>query len=182
LRWLCKQLRTVALEKMPEHKKWEKIYVVVPKFLLSEYSGMGSKLQGLGVYIQPLSSATLGDTELGVDIDVGTQGESDSTDPNGEATRSKRYVAPFSYLSLYVLDPKTMTVIEKNNRHDFQKLFDPNSPALDVANTIPTEFLASRIERLIERSASRAVNDKEGPATVEVGEVKAVTGKPEPKK
>ncbi len=171
-----------ALEKMPEHKKWEKIYVVVPKFLLSEYSGMGSKLQGLGVYIQPLSSATLGDTELGVDIDVGTQGESDTTDPNGEATRSKRYVAPFSYLSLYVLDPKTMTVIEKNNRHDFQKLFDPNSPALDVANTIPTDFLASRIERLIERSASRAVNDKEGPATVEVGEVKPVNAKPEAKK
>ncbi len=171
-----------ALEKMPEHKTWEKIYVVVPKFLLSEYSGMGSKLQGLGVYIQPLSSATLADSELGVDIDVGTQGESDTTDPNGEATRSKRYVAPFSYLSLYVLDPKTMTVIEKNNRHDFQKLFDPNSPALDVANTIPTDFLASRIERLIERSASRAVNDKEGPATVEVGEVKPVTSKAEPKK
>jgi hypothetical protein len=171
-----------ALEKMPERAKWDKIYVAVPKFLLSERSGMGTKLHGLGVYIQPLSSATLSDNELGVDIDVGSSGESDSTNPEGEAVRSKRYVAPFSYISTYVIDPRTMRVIEKNNRHDFQKLFDPNSPALDVANSIPTDFLVSRIETLIERSAAKSVNDKEGPATVEVGEVKPVTGKPEPKK
>lgn len=171
-----------ALEKMPERAKWDRIYVAVPKFLLSERSGMGTKLQGLGVYVQPLSSATISDNELGVDIDVTTIGESDTTDPEGEAVRSKRYVAPFSYISTYVIDPRTMTVIEKNNRHDFQKLFDPNSPALDVANTIPTEFLVSRIERLIERSASKSVNDKEGPATVEVGDVKPVTGRTETKK
>ncbi len=171
-----------ALEKMPERAKWDKIYVAVPKFLLSERSGMGTKLQGLGVYIQPLTSATLSDNELGVDIDVNSIGESDTTNPEGEAVRSKRYVAPFSYISTYVIDPRTMTVIEKNYRHDFQKLFDPNSPALDVANTIPTDFLVSRIERLIERSASKSVNDKEGPATVEVGDVKPVTGKPETKK
>lgn len=175
-----------AIEKMPERMNWDKVYVVTPKFLFSEYTGMGSKLQGFGVYVQPLSSATIqgdgNEFELGQEIDASGFGESDSTTPDGEGTKSKRYVAPFSYISTYVLDAKTLKVLEKNNRHDFQKLFDPMSTALDVANSIPTEFLAARIARLVERSVGKSVRDIDDKARIEVGDVKPVAKPAEPKK
>ncbi len=163
-----------VLEKDPARQTWDKIYIVTPKFLLSEYSGMGAKLQGLGVYIQPLKGGSIRDDEAGVDIDASTTGESDTLDPDGEGTKSKVYVAPYSYLSLYVLDAKTLRVIEKNTRHDFRKLFDPKSTALDVAKGIDLAFLGENIESLVERSVMKAVKDVEDKVRIEVGDVKPV--------
>jgi hypothetical protein len=169
------------LEKHPDRKNWDKVYVVTPKFLLSESSGMGAKLQGLGVYIQPLTGGSFGDIESGVDIDASLTGQSDTLDPDGEGTKSKVYVAPYSYLSLYVLDAKTLRVIEKNTRHDFRKLFDPKSTALDVAKSIDLAFLVENFESLIERSVIKSVKDVEDKVRIEVGEPKAVAKQPEPK-
>jgi hypothetical protein len=163
-----------ALENHPDRKSWDKIYIVTPKFLLSEYSGMGAKLQGLGVYIQPLKGGKFEDIESGTEIDASSNGESDTLDPDGDGVKSKVYVAPFSYLSLYVLDAKTMNVLEKNTRHDFRKLFDPKSTALDVAKSIDIAFLGENIESLVERSVMKAVKDVEDKARVEVGDVKTV--------
>lgn len=163
-----------GLENHPDRKNWDKIYIVTPKFLLSEYSGMGAKLQGLGVYIQPLKGGKIDDIESGTEIDASNNGESDTLDPDGDGVKSKVYVAPFSYLSLYVLDAKTMNVLEKNTRHDFRKLFDPKSTALDVAKSIDLAFLGENIESLVERSVMKAVKDVEDKARVEVGDVKTV--------
>ncbi len=163
-----------GLENHPDRKNWDKIYVVTPKFLLSEYSGMGPKLQGFGVYIQPLKGGKIDDIESGTEIDATNNAESDTLDPEGDGVKSKVYVAPFSYLSLYVLDAKTMNVLEKNTRHDFRKLFDPKSTALDVAKSIDLAFLGENIESLVERSVMKAVKDVEDKVRIEVGDVKPV--------
>ena len=52
-----------------------------------------------------------------------------------------------------------MNVLEKNTRHDFRKLFDPKSTALDVAKSIDLAFWARNIESLVERSVMKAVKD-----------------------
>ncbi|NJR72315.1 MAG: hypothetical protein HC782_04640 [Gammaproteobacteria bacterium] len=133
------------LEKRPERLTWDKIIVATPKYLQSERSGMGPKLHGLGVYVQPLTGArSIEGLDGDQDIDVSNQGESDTTNPeDGKKNRSKVYVAPYSYIQVYVIDPKTMKVIEKVARHDFTKLNDPNSTALDVGKSIPLDMLAS---------------------------------------
>jgi hypothetical protein len=161
------------LEKRPERATWDKIIVATPKYLQSERSGMGPKLHGLGVYVQPLTGGSLQGENGEQDIDVSGQGESDTTNPeDGKKNRSKVYIAPFSYIQVYVIDPKTMKVIEKNARHDFTKLNDPNSTALDVGKSIPLDVLASRMTALIERSAARAVAETEVGVTVTIQEVK----------
>src|SRR5262249_16835924 len=43
-----------ALATMPERKNWHRIILVTPRFLNVEREGMGPKLHGIGVYIQPL--------------------------------------------------------------------------------------------------------------------------------
>lgn len=168
-----------AVEKMPQRKDWDKIIVVAPKYMQSEYSGMGSKLSGLGVYIQALYSAKLTDTgteSLGSEIGISDSSGSGTTAPDGTKSMSTRYIAPFSYLQAWTLDAKTLAVIDKNARHDFTKLFDRQSTALNAALTIPDDVLASRILTLAERSAAGALGTDLS-ATVEIGDVTAIDPK-----
>ena len=162
------------LEKRPERATWDKIIVATPTYLLSERSGMGPKLHGLGVYVQPLTGGSIEGSDGNPEVDVSSQGESDTTNPeDGKKNKSKIYVAPYSYIAVYVIDPKTMRVIEKNARHDFQKLNDPTSTTLDIGRSIPLDVLANSVGALIERSAARAVSGTEIGVTVQIEEVKA---------
>jgi hypothetical protein len=161
------------LEKRPERMSWDKIIVATPKYLQSERQGMGPKLHGLGIYVQPLTGGSIQDLETGAEIDASSQGESDTTNPeDGKKNKSKVYVAPYSYIQVYVIDPKTMKVIEKVARHDYIKLNDPNSTALDVGKSIQLDDLASRMTGLIERSAARALGQTDVGVTVTIQEVK----------
>lgn len=162
-----------ALEPMPQRRDWDRIIVVTPSYVFSAHNGMGSKLNGLGVYVQPLESARLESENFSVDIDPTQQGEAATTGPGGKKSQSKLYIAPFSYLQVVTLDAKTLRVIDKNPRYDFQKLYDPASTSLNVENSLSPDFLADRIISLIELSAGRAVNENYG-AKVEVGDIKSV--------
>jgi hypothetical protein len=171
-----------ALEKMPQRKDWDKIIVVTPKYMQSEYSGMGSKLSGLGVYVQPLYSAKLNSSgsDSTNDLEVSESTGSDTRAPDGSKTKSKRYVAPYSYIQKWVLDAKTLKVLEKDARHDFSKLFDKQSTAINVAQSIPDDVLAERILTLAERSAASSMG-ADLSAVVQIGDVTAIdpkTGEP----
>lgn len=162
------------LSKHPDRLNWEKIIVATPKYLFTEREGMGPKLHGLGVYVQPLTGGSIEGSIDQAEIDVSAQGTSDTTDPNDTKSKnkSKIYVAPYSYIQVYVLDPKTMRVVEKIARHDYTKLNDPNSTAIDIGRSIPLDVLATRMTSLIERSAARAVGETEVGVTVTIQEVK----------
>ena len=161
------------LEKRPDRKDWDKIIVATPKYLFSEREGMGPKLHGLGIYIRPnLGANSIDDQEGFSQIDLGGVGEEDTINPGDKSkSPSKEYVAPYSYITVYVLDPKTMTVIEKNARHDFQKLYDRQSTALDIAKNLPLDMLAERAVSLAERSAARAVGETEYGVSVNIKDV-----------
>jgi hypothetical protein len=165
-----------ALEKMPERMNWEKIVIATPKYLQSQYSGMGPKLQGFGVYVQPLESNSLVGSDTPIEgINIDSQNASQTATPSGKRSRSSTYVAPYSYIQVWTLDAKTLKVINKNARHDFIKLSDPDSTVLDVQKSIPPEFLAARLERLIERSVTMAAGGKDPSGSVDIGEIKVVT-------
>lgn len=167
-----------ALEKMPQRADWDTIIVVTPKFLFSERSGMGSKLEGIGIYVQPLESANLQD-DAGAEI-LGSDGE-DTITPDGKpGVRSKVYVAPYNYTQTWVFDAKTLKVLETSARYEFQRVYDQTSTALNVANSIPAAKLADVLSKFVERSVARGVG--EALPTVEIGEIKPVaSGAAKPK-
>ena len=147
-----------ALEANPERAKWDRIVLVTPRFMNPGMAGMGSKLHGIGLYVQPIGRGRMG----AFDDEISTAIDPDTTSPTGEKNPSYRYVAPYFYAQVWVIDAKTMKVLETNERHDFQRLYDPDSPALDVAQTIPPEVLSGMMEKFVERAAARSLNDKEG--------------------
>jgi hypothetical protein len=159
------------LEKMPQRVEWERIYVVTPAYSALERDGMAAKLQGLGVYTQPLTSNT-GDFFGEPSLDMHS-GEKVMT-PDKLETRSGVYVAPYSYIEVWVLDPKTLAVIEKRATYDSQKLYDPMSGSLDMSQNIDKKVLAQRIVSLIDRSVYKAVTGNERRGTVELRDGKVI--------
>ena len=147
------------LEKMPQRLEWDRIVVVTPAYKLLDINGMATKLQGFGVFTQPLTSNTvnLGQGEM----DFAQQGREVVTTPEGKAIKSKVYVAPFSYISVWVLDPRTLAVLDKPRRFDDQKYADPLSGSLDVNQSVSKKFLAGRIVNLIDSSVGEAVMHSE---------------------
>lgn len=153
------------LEKNPQRAGWDQIIVVTPKWLMSERQGMGSKLSGIGLYVQPLGS----------ELDTSGEFVDDSVEDMGrQQVRSRRFVAPFFYVQVTTLDAKTLTTIRSESRYDFRKIVDKDSTALDVAAQFTPEQLASHMQRFVETSALRAVSEKADSGTVQVGPVKTV--------
>ena len=163
-----------TLEKFPQRQEWDLIIVVTPKFQFSERKGMGSKLEGIGVYVQPLESSKMGD-DSGNDI-LGSEGE-DTITPDGKPGKiSKRYVAPYNYTQTWVFDAKTLKVLDTSARYEFQRIYDQDSTAINVAQSIPVEKLATIFTNFVERSVARGVG--EALPSIEIGDIKAVGAPP----
>ena len=159
-----------ALEKMPQRAEWDTIIVVTPKFLFSGRQGMGSKLEGIGIYVQPLESNSL-DVDGGGEL-LGSEGEVTITPDGKPGKRSSVYVAPYNYTQTWVFDAKTLKVLETSARYEFQRVYDPESTALNVANSIPVAKLAEVLSNFIERSVARGVG--EALPSIEIGDIKPV--------
>ena len=147
-----------ALEANPERATWDRIVLVTPRFLNPEIKEMGSKLHGIGLFIQPIGRGPGGAFDDGISTAI----DADAISPTGEKNPTYRFVAPYFYAQVFVIDAKTMKVLETNERYDFQRMYDPDSPALDVAQSIPPEVLSGMREKFVERAAARSLNDREG--------------------
>ena len=153
------------LEKNPARKDWDQIIVVTPKWLMSERQGMGAKLSGIGMYVQPLGALSdVADEKMGDTVE----------NPDRTSTTSRTFVAPFFYVQVTTLDAKTLKTLRSESRYDFRKVVNKESAALDVEYGFTPEQLASTLTRFVETSALRAVNDKVGTDTVQVGPVKTL--------
>ncbi|MEO8384149.1 MAG: hypothetical protein ABI583_02820 [Betaproteobacteria bacterium] len=159
-----------ALEKMPQRLEWDTIVVVTPKFQYSGRKGMGTKLEGIGIYVQPITSATMTDDD-GSEI-LGSDGEETITPDGAPGKRSTRFVAPYNYTQTWVFDAKTLKVLETSARYEFQRVYDQNATAIDVAKSIPLEKMAAILSNFIERSVARGVG--ESLPSIEIGEIKPV--------
>ena len=161
-----------AFEKMPQRMDWDTIIVVTPKFQFSERKGMGSKLEGIGIYVQPLEKGSLGELADSSNDILGSDGEETITPDGKPGKRSGRYLAPYNYTQTWVFEAKTLTALETSARYEFQRVYDQNSTAINIANSIPIEKLGEVLSNFIERSVARGVG--EALPSVEIGEIRPV--------
>ena len=77
-----------ALERMPARKSWHRILVVTPRYMNSGREGLGDKLHGIGVYVQPAE-------KLPANREDYSRIEDETRGPDGAPGRSNRYVAPY---------------------------------------------------------------------------------------
>ncbi|HEY4079468.1 MAG TPA: hypothetical protein VGM81_02125 [Burkholderiaceae bacterium] len=169
------------LRQLPQRSEWDRIELLVPAYAFAEVAGMGPKLSGIGVYIQPLSkqSADFGgmggnDAITLSDVD----GDFRTINPNtGELGNSSVFVAPFMYFDRLTYDARTLVLVKRQRYFSNTKYADPMSSALDVADQMPQGQLIAKMVETIEHSAYKSVRQTKGEVTVSAPKpVSAVDG------
>jgi hypothetical protein len=161
-----------AFDRMPERKDWYQILVVTPRYVASERAGLGSKLSGVGIYVQPMERGVIGQNG-GIDTDIhDDQPGEDAVTPDGKPVQSGSFIAPFFYTQVWVLDAATLQVIHTTERFDFQRIRDPSVGATKIENEVPPEKLGPIVETFVEQASARAAQEAIGVVTV--GEPKVV--------
>lgn len=170
------------LEKIPQRAEWDRILIATPAYRALELNGLPSKLQGFGMFQQPLCQGGCSGGRVNAADDLGQDGVEALTS-NDQIIRARTYIAPFSYIKVWILDPKTLAVLDKQQGFDSQKLADPTYKPLDLTKSATQQYVAGRIASLIELSVGEAVMRSEVAikrGIVETGEIKEV--RPDDKK
>lgn len=156
-----------AFERMPERKGWYQILVVTPRYVANERARMGSKLSGIGIYVQTMERSLVGPdgstTDDLYDDDPGIEGVT----PDGKPLRVQgAFVAPFFYAKLWVIDAATLEVVNTSERFDIQRIRDPSVAATRIEAEVPPEKLGPMVETFVEQAAARAAQEAIGVVTV----------------
>ena len=168
------------LEKMPERAQWDRIVVATPAYRAFELGGMPSKLQGFGVFSEQLCQGGCpnGLDGLPRELDPEPLDGVDALTSEDKNIKARTFIAPFSYIEVWVLDPKTLAVVDKQQGFDNQKLAEPvHKPSLDFSQADAQQYLVGRIVSLIDLSIASAVMHSEinlRRGEVEVGEPRLV--------
>jgi hypothetical protein len=167
-----------SLQAAPERAQWDRIIVVTPAYRPYEANGLGGRLIGIGIFYQPIcrsrscSSNTLRDTDSPAAVT-----------PDDKPIRAYTYVAPYSFLDIWVLDAKTFAVIDRIRTYDSTKVFDPRAASfglfgdLDIHHNVSAEDQAKYVFRTLETSVEKAVARSEvlnQGGIVNVGDTKEV--------
>ncbi len=164
------------LESVPERQQWDRIEAVVPHFQGVGTKGMGTKLSGIGVYVQPLARMKLeidGEGEV-VNSSSDKEGDFGTINPRtGERSNASTYVAPYFFFDRVTLDARTLKLLSRKAQMDNVKYHDPDSTARDVGGHLSTADMMGKLLELAEKSAYRSVR-----GSVEVSAPKAVDTPP----
>jgi len=146
------------LRPLPQRMEWDRIEAIVPRYARSERDGMGSKLGGIGFYVQPLKNVVIEFQENGDTVTTESDGSSRTVDPKtGEKGNYSTFVAPYFFFDRITLDARTLEVIGRKSHFDNTKYHDPNSTATDIADQMPLVEMFTRLSTLMEQSAYRSV-------------------------
>ena len=163
-----------ALETMPQRSEWDRIVILTPTYAAKDREGLPGKLQGPGMFVQPMCQGRTGLKPGDPDSCTGNTrppAGPEATAPADTVSRVNYYAAPYSYVQVWILDPRTLVVIDQQKVFDHQKLFDPNNGPLGLPTA---EFMAARFTAVIQKSIGKAVDDTVLRGTVETGEVREV--------
>lgn len=147
------------LQSLPERAQWDRVEAIVPSYFFGELRGMGRKLSGIGIYVQPLQNESInfgenGELTKGDDED----GNNRTINPNTGATgKSSTFVAPYMYFQRITIDARSLKVLARKRQFDNTKYADPDSPALDVMKQVPLTQLMGKLLESVERSAYQSV-------------------------
>jgi hypothetical protein len=90
--------------------------------------------------------------------------------PKGEKVVSSRYVAPYFFAKVWVLDPQSLQVLDSEVVADHTKYNDPDSDSMDQNSALDRKFLLRKIVEQVEKSTTQAVGRTELRGKVEVNE------------
>jgi hypothetical protein len=140
---------------------WDRLLVAVPAQRVEDGAGLGKRMQGLGIYVQPLCQSDtgwggrIGSCENGFRPVSGPEAHT----PKGENLAASTFVAPYSFIEVWVLDPRTLEVIDRTTQYTHRKLADDSGHVTGILAGFHDDFLATQIVQVVQSAARDAVED-----------------------
>jgi hypothetical protein len=159
-----------ALRTMSERTEWDRIVVATPAYRSLEVDGMASKLEGFGVFVQPLCQSDVRACGHNFRSPNGAK----AITPDGKPINANQFVASFSNVEIWVLDAKTLAVLDRERHFDNQKIANASARIPDMSDKANKDFLMTRVSSVIERSITEAFKSTELRGKVTVSEPRVV--------
>jgi hypothetical protein len=157
----------VQLRDRPERAAWDRVVVATPAYRLQRTDAMAARTKGIGVFMQPLCQSEQGPCGMRGDGTSSSAAEKVQT-PDGKDIRANQFVAPYVFVKIWILDPRTLEVTDSQEVFDYVKLWDPKADTMDLGEVIPKRELAKKIVELAMHATEEAVKRTELRGTVEV--------------
>jgi len=176
-----------ALEGMPQRAEWDRIVVATPAYRALEANGLAPRLQGFGLFAQTQCQAACGGFSTEAEAKAIASEPPDGVDAitsEDKAIKARAFIAPFSYIAVWILDAKTLAVLDRQEGIDSQKLAEPPGKAGRLSDDEARKYLVKRIAGLIDLSVGEAVANSQVNARrgiVTTGPFKVVPPDEEPK-
>ena len=155
------------LRGLPQRRAWHRIVVATPAWRAGARDGLARGIGGIGLFTQPLCH---GDIRFCDTSSRPATAGVEAQTPAGQTQAASRFVAPFFFARIHIVDPATLEVLDTQEVFDHEKLFDPDSGAVDMNQSIDRKVLAAKIVGRIEASTGEAVRRSELRGSVEVNE------------
>jgi hypothetical protein len=155
------------LRERPDRASWDRLVVATPAYRTQKVDGMVGRSQGFGIFMQPLCQSQQGLCGMNTDGSTASAAETVQS-PDGKEIKANQFVAPYVYLKVWILDPRTLEVIDSQEIFDYVKLWDPRADTMDLSEVIPKRELARQIVQLAGHATEEAVKRSELRGQVEV--------------
>ena len=117
-------------------------------------------MRGFGLLAQPLcqSDMALGNGRIS-SCGHGFRPQSGPTalTPKGEEIAANTFVAPYAFVEIVTLDPRTLAVLDRSANHGHRKLTDEKASLTGIINGSNKEFLARQIVEVVQDSTAEAM-------------------------
>ena len=148
------------LRKM-DRSSWDRLLVAVPAQRVEDKDGLGRRLQGMGLYVQPQCQSDMGfGNRMGsCENSFRPASGPEAHTPKGETMAANNFIAPYTFLEVWVMDPRTLEVIDRSTHYGHRKLADDSGNITGLIAGWHDDFLATQIVEVVQHAAREAVED-----------------------
>jgi hypothetical protein len=154
-----------------DRAQWDRILVAAPAYRHQAKDGLAMRMQGAGVFVQPLCQSDMAPGRIN-SCEYGFRPPSGpmSLTPEGDTIAANSFAAPYSFVQIWVLDPKTLEVLDRSSSFQHRKLTDASGNLGGNLSKGHAEFLNAQLVDVIQLSVGDAVEATIQRGTVEVQE------------
>jgi hypothetical protein len=161
-----------VLEKLKrlDRAQWDRIVVAMPAYRYHSQDGLATRMQGIGMFAQPLCQSDTGWGNRMGSCDSGFRPPSgpEALTPEGKTLAANTYLAPYSFVEIFVLDAHTLAVLDRQTSFGHRKLTDMSGNAMGVGSEGSREFVNRQMLEVITGSIADAVENTQLKGSVEV--------------
>ena len=139
---------------------WDRIMVALPAYRFHDEKGLANRMKGFGLVQQGQCQSDtsnrpdrIGSCNYGFRPQFGPE----ALTPKGEEIAANTFVAPFAFVEIFTLDPRTLAVLDRSANYGHRKLTDESAKLTGVINGDNKDFLAAQIVEVVQTSTAEAM-------------------------